>query len=122
MSLSKRPKGKEIEEFIRDYVQGKSQWHDREGHSPEFNRLKRLKNDMDLLMAHLKLEFKDVPGTPAKRVVTKATKKPKKTEGHKYNMANPSYTSYINEQPGFFGSGTGFFGSGAHFPQWVIKA
>lgn len=73
MGLSKRPKGQEIEGYVERMIR------------EQFSALATgkdwqanlVKKDLERLMAHLKLEFKDIESVPKKRVVTKATKKAK---------------------------------------------
>lgn len=74
MNLSKRPKGPEIEEWVtRGWKYHKDlEW----SHHPQLlEAIGALRRDVNLLMAYLKLEFKDIESVPKKRVVGKATKK-----------------------------------------------
>jgi len=113
MGLSKRPKGKEIEEWVtRGWKYHKES--ERRHHPELVAAISELRRDVNLLMAHLKLEFKDIPEEPKKRIVTKATKKPKKTEEYKYNITNSAYMGNMTVQPTYWGAGT-------CFPQLIIK-
>ena len=96
MSLSKRPKGEEIEARIREAIYQHSNFNDDHG-------LQKLRRDLELLVEYLKLEFRDTPATPSKRVIGKARKKTKKA-GPSPNepfaamkqMGYPSYGAYVN--------------------------
>jgi hypothetical protein len=70
MELSKRPKGKEIEGFVRDQINALYNLIMKE----QKEKRDLLRRDLDLLMAHLKLEFKDVPSVPSKRIIANAEK------------------------------------------------
>ncbi len=74
MELRVRPKGKEIEEYIRLMWECHLDW-EWSKHPELVKAIKATRADLALLMAHLKLELKDVPGTPSKRVVGKAKAK-----------------------------------------------
>lgn len=92
MELSKRPKGNEIEAYVADVARSIWATHETWGglkHPRVFESIHALRRDLDLLMAHLKLEFQGVPGTPAKRVVGKATKK----KGPNVGCSGPTFTS-----------------------------
>ena len=82
MTLSKRPKGPEIEQAIRDEVRIKINHHsdfEVDAHNGVRRRVKQLESDLALLMAHLKLEFRDTPAQNPQRIVAKA-RKPKKAD------------------------------------------
>ena len=94
MELSKRPKGEEIEAYVEDCLMAFGNNHEWMGHAPVIKRMDKAteesRRDLNLLMAHLKLEFKDIPGVPVKRVVGKATKK------KAVNLTN-NYTVYLSK-------------------------
>jgi hypothetical protein len=78
MILSKRPKGPEITDAIREALDIEGKHHEsRVAHPRIERRVKQLESDLALLMDHLKLEFRDTPAQPTKRIVGKA-RKPKK--------------------------------------------
>jgi hypothetical protein len=74
--------------------------NDVESHRNPMSRVIKLESDLNLLMSHLKIEFKDIPSDPAKRVVGKATKKTHKKGQQPTNPApsvNP-FSHYYDAQ------------------------